>query len=190
MKIVFPESVEKELAAQKENISKTGNQPVQPPQPTELSPAQIEVLNRRIQNTSSTLYTPVSPLAPEYRSKSAEIEERLQRIQQRFAALKVKEEARTAELQRQAWLKYNHLSKPTIQDFKRPLTSFFLLASGIYMTIQYSWHVLENENFVDNMESKQAKLVGELNAALINQSKVLEEYNLEKSSKKWYTLWR
>lgn len=192
MKIVFPESVEKELEQQKEQQQKSGVDPkgTQVSQPTELTPAQIEELNRRIQSTTSSLYTPKSPLAPEYKSKSAEIEERLKRIQERFAAVKIKEEARNAEIRRQAWLKYSHLTKPTIQDFKRPITTFFLFASAIYMTMQYSWHLLENEDYIDNMESHQKQLVKELNLAFANQAEVIKEYSEETSSKKWWKLWR
>lgn len=48
MKIVFPESVEKELEQQKEQQQKSGVDPkgTQVSQPTELTPAQIEKLNR------------------------------------------------------------------------------------------------------------------------------------------------
>lgn len=193
MKIVFPESVEKELEEHRKKQEATGVDPkatVQPPHPAELKPAEIEELNRKIQGTTSKLYTPQSPLAPEYRSKSAEIEERLKRIQERFAAVKIQEEARNTELRRQAWLRYSHLTKPTFQDFKRPLTTFFLFASAIYMTMQYSWHLLENEDHVENMESRQDQLVKELNLAFANQSSVLNDYNNEASNKKWWKVWR
>ncbi|TID29922.1 hypothetical protein CANINC_001433 [Pichia inconspicua] len=192
MKIVFPDSVEKELQQQKQQPQNSGVVPkeTQVSQPTQLSPKEVEELNRRIQNTTSKLYTPKSPLAPEFKSRSAEIEERLKRIQERFAAVKIKEEARNAEIRRQAWLKYSHLTKPTIQDFKRPITTFFLFASAVYMTMQYSWHLLENEDFVENMESHQKQLVKELNLAFANQAEVMKNYEDQNTAGKWWKLWR
>lgn len=192
MKIVFPDSVEKELQQQKQQPQNSGVVPkeTQVSQPTQLSPKEVEELNRRIQNTTSKLYTPKSPLAPEFKSRSAEIEERLKRIQERFAAVKIKEEARNAEIRRQAWLKYSHLTKPTIQDFKRPITTFFLFASAVYMTMQYSWHLLENEDFVENMESHQKQLVKELNLAFANQAEVMSRYEDQNTGSKWWKLWR
>lgn len=204
MKIVFPESVERELAEQQQqkqqspdkNSASTSNtttpqsgQQEGEQQKQELSQVQLKARNAAIQNTTSSLYEPESPLAPEYRSKSTEIKERLERINKRFAALKAKEELRSAELQRQAWLRYSHLAKPTLSDFKRPITSFFLLASAVYMTAQYSWFALEREQYVATMEDAQAKLVDSLNDALVSQQMVLEQYDDSSKSRKWWRFW-
>ena len=207
MKIVFPESVERELAQQQQQGQKDGSQtttttttqpggqpgqqihPEGGQQKQELSEAQLKARNAAIQNTTSSLYQPESPLAPEHRSKSSEIEERLKRINQRFAALKMKEESRHAELQRQAWIKYSHLAKPTLSDFKRPITSFFLLASAVYMTAQYSWFALERENHVEQLEHTQSELVDNLNNALLRQQSVIQQYNDSLNSRKWWKFW-
>jgi hypothetical protein len=200
MKFVFPESVEKELAQQSNqestesiNLSQQTKQQTQlnnefkSSEPIELTPAQIEARNKQIQNITSKLYTPESPMQPEYRSNSEEIEKRLQRIQQRFQILKEKEEARNAQLQRQAWLRYSHLSKPTMADFKRPLTSFFLFASAIYMTMQYSWYALERENYIENMEIKQSNLINQLNDAFNQQSNIINDFDSKINNKKWWS---
>lgn len=199
MKIVFPESVERELAQQAATKTTDGSANVQTalndaiPQAeqkiVELSEAELQAREREIQKITSKLYQPESPLAPEYRSKSAEIEERLERIQKRFEALREKEAARNEQLGREAWLKYNHLSKPTISDFKRPLTSFFLLASAIYMTMQYSWYALEREDYIEKKEEQQSRLVDELNSAFKDQAVVLDEYNNMRAAKKWWKFW-
>lgn len=188
MKIVFPESVERELAQQQSlHTEKNTVQPFpQVQEQQELSQSQLKARNQAIQNTTSSLYTPQSPLTPEYRSKSPEIEERLQRIQKRFAALKEKEEARNAYIQRQAWLKYHNLSKPTIGDFKRPITTFFLFASAVYMTLQFTWYTVERESYVEKMEMEQSKLVDSLNTALLNQKDVVQQYQASNNNKKWW----
>ena len=113
----------------------------------------------------------------------------MKRINQRFAALKMKEESRHAELQRQAWIKYSHLAKPTLSDFKRPITSFFLLASAVYMTAQYSWFALERENHVEQLEHTQSELVDNLNNALLRQQSVIQQYNDSLNSRKWWKFW-
>ncbi len=209
-KFEFPESVEKELAAQlaktpdvrnneasnstttssakqiAEQISSSSGVEVETAKPTK---AEIEARNRAIEQISSKLYTPKSPLTPEYRSRSVEIEERLQRIQKRFEALKIKEEARSAQLQREAWLRYSHLAKPTIADFKRPLTSFFMLASAAYLSMQYAWYAMERENYVERKELEQEQMVSQLNQAFFTQQTVLEEYQHPQKTRKWYSLW-
>ncbi|KAG0690636.1 hypothetical protein C6P40_002135 [Pichia californica] len=218
VKIVFPEEVERELALQAQQVKTNPSYPTIPPnglsnqasinshiqkpteasqiqiqneiqQPSKLSKIQLKAREDAIQKISSRLYTPESPLTDEYRSKSGEIEERLKRINERFQKLKLKEDAKTADLQRQAWLKYNHLAKPTISDFKRPITTFLLFASAVYMTMQYTWFALERENYVEHLEQKEAKLVTELNTALLNQQDILNQYNNPLNKKKWYKFW-
>lgn len=210
VKIVFPDDVEKELAAQQQQQQQKQHtqqsqpsQPASPPtslsgntttlgeiqEPPKLTKAQLKEREVEIQKISSKLYTPESPLKEEYRSKSTEIEERLKRINERFAKLKLKEDAKNAELQRQAWLKYNHLAKPTLQDFKRPITSFLLFASAIYMTMQYSWFALERESYISQMQQKETELVNELNIALLEQQNVLTQYNESLKSKRWWKFW-
>lgn len=154
-----------------------------------MTPKELEHQQRKIENISSKLYTPQSPLTPEFRSKSSEIEERLQRIKTRFDSIKKKEEARIAQIQREAWLRYSHTSKPTLQDFKRPLTSFFLFASAIYITLQFSWYALEREKYIEEMENKQDKIVNELNEALREQKQILDQYNSMGGARKWWKLW-
>lgn len=196
VKIVFPDIVERELAqqqSQQQVVHKTDNASTQTEKSPEnqLSEAQIKARQQAINNTTSKLYQPEFPLTPKYRSKSKEIEERLASIQKRFHALKAKEDARNAELQRQAWLKFHSLSKPTLKDFKRPLTSFFLLASGVYISLQYTWYALERENFVDRKQAEQEILVNSLNEALLNQQIVIDQYNNGSSSgyRKWWKFW-
>lgn len=194
MKFVFPDSVEKELAEQtklqqKEHENTVKSEPTSETTPVELTPAQIKARDAQIQKITSKLYTPQSPFQPEYRSRSAEIEERLQRIQKRFEILKQKEAAKNLQLQKEAWLRYNHLAKPTLSDFKRPLTSFFLLASAIYMTMEYTWYVLERGDYVENQENKQTIMVRQLNDAFERQSQVLTEFETISKNKKWWKLW-
>lgn len=202
MKFNFPESVEKELAQQaKQEQQRTNGKitfsqhtlPVQQEDKTnvtqKMTPKELEHQQRKIENISSKLYTPQSPLTPEFRSKSSEIEERLQRIKTRFDSIKKKEEARIAQIQREAWLRYSHTSKPTLQDFKRPLTSFFLFASAIYITLQFSWYALEREKYIEEMENKQDKIVNQLNEALREQKQILDQYNSMGGARKWWKLW-
>lgn len=197
MKFEFPESVERELAQQKDPKTvvrqvETEKSPVledlieklETPQTEE----QIRARQRAIEQTTSKLYKPQSPLTPEYRSRSGEIEERLKAIQKRFDSIKQKEEAKVAELQRQAWLKYHHLNKPTIQDFKRPLTSFFLLASATYISLQFAWYALEREQYIEQKQQQQDQLVDQLNLALENQQSVIDQFNTS-SRKGWWKFW-
>lgn len=208
VKIVFPEELEKELIKEiqqsKNNAqqdkstsippnntpSTSSNQINEIQEPPKLSKAQLKAREEAIKNISSKLYTPESPFKEEYQSKRPEIEERLKRINERFERLKLKEEAKNAELQRQAWLKYNHLTKPTISDFKRPITSFLLLASAIYMTMQYTWFALERENHIEDLENKQSQLVDNLNTALLNQQVIINQYNNpSNNNKSWWKFW-
>lgn len=208
VKIVFPEELEKELLKEIEQgknksdklsttippnstQSPSSNQINEIQEPPKLSKAQLKARQEAIKNISSKLYTPESPFKEEYQSKRSEIEERLKRINERFQKLQVKEEAKNAELKRQAWLKYNHLTKPTISDFKRPITSFFLLASAIYMTMQYTWFALERENHIEDLENKQSQLVDNLNAAFLNQQVIINQYNnsSNNNNKSWWKFW-
>lgn len=205
MKFVFPESVERELAEQvkkaNQNVKPTSNSEMTSNTPitaesieSKLSTLSNEQMlqkqrdyEKKVQQVTSKLYTPQSPLTPEYRSKSAEIDERLQRIQKRFDSLKAKEEAKIKQLQREAWLKYSYLSKPTLSDFKRPLTSFFLCASAVYMTMQYAWYAMEYDEYVHDKETQQNELVARLNQNLKDQQNVINDYeNSSKKSKWWF----
>ncbi|ODV84834.1 hypothetical protein CANARDRAFT_208151 [[Candida] arabinofermentans NRRL YB-2248] len=123
-----------------------------------------------IQNLTSTLYQPVNPFSEP--SKASEIEAKIQSIQERLLKQQKIEEERYAELVAQQ----HELLKPTLSDFKRPLTSFFLLGSAVYLLIQYTWSYLEGEEHLIELDDK----------CKLYEVKIQELLDEQKNKRKWF----
>ncbi|ESW98206.1 hypothetical protein KL918_004051 [Ogataea parapolymorpha] len=142
-------------------VSQVENQVEQPTDAEEspLSPAELEAIN----NIQSSLYQPSDPfLEP---SKADLIQQKIDAISQKLERQKQLEQAKYQKLieeQEQAL-------RPTLSDYKRPITSFLLLGSGVYLLLQYAWTYLEGEEHIIAMEQKTREYEKEIQTLLDQQ---------------------
>ncbi|KAG7705335.1 hypothetical protein KL930_003904 [Ogataea haglerorum] len=136
--------------------------PAEPPSDAEespLSPAELEAIN----NIQSSLYQPSDPfLEP---SKADLIQQKIDAISQKLERQKQLEQAKYQKLieeQEQAL-------RPTLGDYKRPITSFLLLGSGVYLLLQYAWTCLEGEEHIIAMEQRTREYEKEIQTLLDQQ---------------------
>ncbi|KAH3663310.1 hypothetical protein OGAPHI_005300 [Ogataea philodendri] len=139
--------------------------PAPPPKQTDaapepLTPAELEA----IANIQSSLYQPKNPfLEP---SKADLIQKKIDAIADKLERHKQIEEAKYRELLKEQ----EKAAKPNIGDFRRPIASFLLLGSAVYLLLQYLWHTLEAEEHVISMEQKTREYEREIQALLDKQT--------------------
>ncbi|KAG7925362.1 hypothetical protein KL925_004377 [Ogataea polymorpha] len=142
-------------------VSPAENQVEQPRNAEEspLSPSELEAIN----NIQSSLYQPSDPfLEP---SKADLIQQKIDAISQKLERQKQLEQARYQKLIQEQ----EQALRPTLGDYKRPITSFLLLGSGVYLLLQYAWTYLEGEEHIIAMEHKTREYEKEIQTLLDQQ---------------------
>ncbi|GME83534.1 unnamed protein product [Ambrosiozyma monospora] len=149
-------------------------------QSRDLTPQQLA----KIEQITSKLYQPTNPLNEP--SKSALIEEKIKSIELKLAQQQQRDEIRLQKM----LIDQQKILKPTLSDFKRPLTSMFLLASCVYLTLQFLWWHLITEEHIESMEIKTRAYERVIQDLLNEQKKIIESNGefgeIQTKKKRWW----
>lgn len=148
-------------------------------------------------NVTSSLYQPQIDLT-KYQSKSPEITSQLERIKTKLARVEKLERERGEALMRKKWEQYEMKRVASISEFKRPLTSAFLLASGVYVSLHAFWIYLEREKMIATQTQTQLALVQQLDDGLRQLHEQGPQESLLRSSSssinsnkgRWWLFWK
>ncbi|GMG55605.1 unnamed protein product [Ambrosiozyma monospora] len=146
----------------------------------DLTPQQLA----KIEQITSKLYQPTNPLNEP--SKSALIEAKLKSIEMKLAQQQQRDEFRLQKM----LIDQQKILKPTLSDFKRPLTSMFLLASCVYLTLQFLWWHLITEEHIESMEIKTRAYERVIQDLLNEQMKIVKDDGgfgeIQTKKKRWW----
>lgn len=134
-------------------------------------------------NVTSSLYQPKN--VDDIPTKSSEISSHLERIKKKLARVEELERKRNETHMRRQWEQYEMKRTTSLAEYKRPLTTVFLIASGVYISLHAVWWFLEREKRVDELTREQRRLVGELDTKLQIQNKVV----INETKKSWLRWW-
>lgn len=121
-------------------------------------------------NVTSSLYQPKIPA--EFISKGNEISSHLERIKVKLARVEEIERKRNEAHMRKQWEQYELRRSTTLSEYKRPFTTVFLLASGVYISCHAIWWFLEKDKRIEQLHLKQIQLVEELETKLKIQNEI------------------
>lgn len=183
------QEIEKEILEAKLKQSETNETNFVPP-PTELESikhnhqielpdtnkksASKEILNEEDDEAlkiTSSLYTPQNPFLIE--SKRHLIEEKIKQIEERIKVQEEKERQKLILLEQEE----EKLYQPKLGDFKRPMATTFLIASAVYLLIQYSWWLLKDEEYIIEKEAEIREKERIIQMLLNQQADIVEEMN-------------
>ncbi|GMF05589.1 hypothetical protein B5S28_g884 [[Candida] boidinii] len=118
---------------------------------------------------TSSLYTPQNPFLVE--SKRHLIEEKIKQIEERIKVQEEKERQKLILLEQEE----EKLYQPKLGDFKRPMATTFLIASAVYLLIQYSWWLLKDEEYIMEKEAEIREKERIIQMLLNQQAEIVEE---------------